>query len=115
MDGQNSSLGILNSILNIECASTSELNGFAAMNMFPTAEIAAIRKEFKSFKEYQETIMVRNNRPVDGSKASDIAMVKATDDPDRYMRNRSARGKPLLCVWRSGCQSYKYIYTLPMM
>ena len=56
MDGQNASLGILNSILNIECASTTELNGFAAMNMFPSAEIAAIRKEFKSFKEYQETV-----------------------------------------------------------
>ena len=87
MDGQNASLGILNSILNIECASTSELNGFAAMNMFPTAEIAAIRKEFKSFKEYQETIMARNNRPADGTKAIDIALAKTTDDTDRYINS----------------------------
>lgn len=57
LERQNVSLSLLNSILNLECSISHQISGFCEINLFPSTELATIRKEVKAFKEQQETLL----------------------------------------------------------
>lgn len=60
LDRQELSIQLLRSILRIERLITSEIQQFASLKIFPSQELALIRKEIKAFKEHQEEVMQSN-------------------------------------------------------
>ena len=59
IDGQNQSLIILNAILLTERAITKEIALLMELRVYPSMELAIIRKEIKSFKDHQDYILCK--------------------------------------------------------
>ena len=81
---------MLNSILNLECAISTEFKEFAEINVLPSAELTAIRKEVKAFKDNQEVFLSRHNadsipllKGDQASSASSLECVPADGGDDR--------------------------------
>jgi len=61
------SMSALNSILNLECTISNEMQAFCDLKVFPSAELAAIRKEVKMFKEQQDSVLNDNAAGVESN------------------------------------------------
>jgi hypothetical protein len=60
MNGQNASLKVLYTILNLEKQITLELKDLIDLKIYPTSELFAIKKEIKVFKDFQENRLLNN-------------------------------------------------------
>jgi len=59
LDGQNQSLIILSAMLLTERAITKEIALLMELKVYPTMELAMIRKDIKSFKDHQDFILCK--------------------------------------------------------
>jgi len=64
-------MSVLNTILNMECTITNEIQSFCELKVFPSAELVAIRKEVKLFKEQQDSVLNENAVGVDLNSNND--------------------------------------------
>jgi hypothetical protein len=60
LEGQNLSLTILDAILLTEKTLTQELELLSELRVFPSAELALVRKEVKAFKDHQEQVLSKS-------------------------------------------------------
>jgi len=57
VNGQNQSLAILNAILLTERAISKEIVLFMDLRVYPSMELAVVRKDVKAFKDHQDFIL----------------------------------------------------------
>jgi hypothetical protein len=91
ISGQNASIGLLESIYNLERDIGAELAALSEYRVYPSAELAIIRKEVKAFKDHQESVLQQKSG-ADSSSSSRTKLDSNVQNDGERSPNRGAEG-----------------------